>query len=222
MASKTSSKINVDSPDQDAIGSDNRNNETETQTMDIFTESKALITIFISSEKKAIKDFSKAIGDGGFENRLGKLMVAIREKATDAADLKQLMRKTGLKAIDRQRLAEAEWFEVNRNTDVVKATIKDSKKGFSSIGGIQNAIRRNEKLNQAKATDESPKGEEKGESPKGEDKGKDESPKGVLFHELTVDQLVVLIERNFNKDEMLLLAKSLGSKAATKKLDKVA
>ena len=220
MASKTSSKINVDSPDQDAIGSDNRNNETETQTMDIFTESKALITIFISSEKKAIKDFSKAIGDGGFENRLGKLMVAIREKATDAADLKQLMRKTGLKAIDRQRLAEAEWFEVNRNTDVVKATIKDSKKGFSSIGGIQNAIRRNEK--KEKSSDETPKGEEKGESPKGEEKGKDESPKGVLFHELTVDQLVVLIERNFNKDEMLLLAKSLGSKAATKKLDKVA
>ena len=220
MASKTSSKINVDSPDQDAIGSDNRNNETETQTMDIFTESKALVKLFISSEKKAIKDFSKAIGDGGFENRLGKLMVAIREKATDAADLKQLMRKTGLKAIDRQRLAEAEWFEVNRNTDVVKATIKDSKKGFSSIGGIQNAIRRNEK--KEKSSDETPKGEEKGESPKGEEKGKDESPKGVLFHELTVDQLVVLIERNFNKDEMLLLAKSLGSKAATKKLDKVA
>lgn len=220
MASKTSSKINVDSPDQDAIGSDNRNNETETQTMDIFTESKALITIFISSEKKAIKDFSKAIGDGGFENRLGKLMVAIREKATDAADLKQLMRKTGLKAIDRQRLAEAEWFEVNRETDIVKATIKDSKKGFSSIGGIQNAIRRNEK--KEKSSDETPKGEGKDESPKGEEKGKDESPKGVLFHELTVDQLVVLIERNFNKDEMLLLAKSLGSKAATKKLDKVA
>tara|TARA_R110000751_G_scaffold148473_1_gene253282 strand:+ start:206 stop:865 length:660 start_codon:yes stop_codon:yes gene_type:complete len=219
MASKTSSKINVDSPDQDAIGSDNRNNETETQTMDIFTESKALITIFISSEKKAIKDFSKAIGDGGFENRLGKLMVAIREKATDAADLKQLMRKTGLKAIDRQRLAEAEWFEVNRETDIVKATIKDSKKGFSSIGGIQNAIRRNEK--KEKASDETPKGEGKDESPKGEDKG-EETPKGVLFHELTVDQLVVLIERNFNKDEMLLLAKSLGSKAATKKLDKVA
>ena len=219
MASKTSSKINVDSPDQDAIGSDNRNNETETQTMDIFTESKALITIFISSEKKAIKDFSKAIGDGGFENRLGKLMVAIREKATDAADLKQLMRKTGLKAIDRQRLAEAEWFEVNRETDIVKATIKDSKKGFSSIGGIQNAIRRNEK--KEKSSDETPKGEGKDESPKGEEKG-EETPKGVLFHELTVDQLVVLIERNFNKDEMLLLAKSLGSKAATKKLDKVA
>lgn len=218
MANETSSKINVDSPDQDAIGSDNRNDETGTQTMDIFTESKALITIFISSEKKAIKDFSKAIGDGGFENRLGKLMVAIREKATDAADLKQLMRKTGLKAIDRQRLAEAEWFEVNRETDVVKATIKDSKKGFSSIGGIQNAIRRNEKKD-----DKTPKGEEKGkdETPKGEDKG-EETPKGVLFHELTVDQLVVLIERNFNKDEMLLLAKSLGSKAATKKLDKVA
>ena len=219
MASKTSSKINVDSPDQDAIGSDNRNNETETQTMDIFTESKALITIFISSEKKAIKDFSKAIGDGGFENRLGKLMVAIREKATDAADLKQFMRKTGLKAIDRQRLAEAEWFEVNRETDIVKATIKDSKKGFSSIGGIQNAIRRNEK--KEKSSDETPKGEGKDESPKGEEKG-EETPKGVLFHELTVDQLVVLIERNFNKDEMLLLAKSLGSKAATKKLDKVA
>ena len=220
MASKTSSKINVDSPDQDAIGSDNRNNETETQTMDIFTESKELVKLFISSEKKAIKDFSKAIEDGGFENRLGKLMVAIREKATDAADLKQLMRKTGLKAIDRQRLAEAEWFEVNRETDIVKATIKDSKKGFSSIGGIQNAIRRNEK--KEKASDETPKGEGKDESPKGEEKGKDESPKGVLFHELTVDQLVVLIERNFNKDEMLLLAKSLGSKAATKKLDKVA
>ena len=217
MANENSSKLNVDSPNQDALSSENRNNQTGTQTMDIFTESKALITIFISSEKKAIKDFSKAIGDGGFENRLGKLMVAIREKATDAADLKQLMRKTGLKAIDRQRLAEAEWFEINRNTDVVKATIKDSKKGFTSIGGIQNAIRRNEKLNQAKATDDSPKGEDKGEeSPKGEDKG-EETPKGVMFHELTVDQLVVLIERNFNQDEMLLLAKSLAAKVIVKK-----
>jgi hypothetical protein len=217
MANENSSKINVDSPDRDALSSENRNNQTGTQTMDIFTESKELVKLFISSEKKAIKDFSKAIGDGGFENRLGKLMVAIREKATDAADLKKIMRETGLKAIDRQRLAEAEWFEVNRETDVVKATIKDSKKGFTSIGGIQNAIRRNEKLNQAKATDESPKGEDKGEeTPKGEDKG-EETPKGVMFHELTVDQLVALIERNFNQDEMLLLAKSLGAKAAMKK-----
>lgn len=217
MANENSSKLNVDSSDQDALSSENRNNQTGTQTMDIFTESKALVKIFVSAEKKAIKDFSKAIGDGGFENRLGKLMVAIREKATDAADLKKIMKETGLKAIDRQRLAEAEWFEINRNTDVVNATIKDSKKGFTSIGGIQNAIRRNEKLNQAKATDESPKGENKGEeSPKGEDKG-EESPKGVMFHELTVDQLVVLIERNFNQDEMLLLAKSLGAKAAMKK-----
>ena len=217
MANENSSKLNVDSPNQDALSSENRNNQTGTPTMDIFTESKALVKLFISSEKKAIKDFSKAIGDGGFENRLGKLMVAIREKATDAADLKQLMRKTGLKAIDRQRLAEAEWFEINRNTDVVKATIKDSKKGFTSIGGIQNAIRRNEKLNQAKATDDSPKGEDKGEeSPKGEDKG-EETPKGVMFHELTVDQLVVLIERNFNQDEMLLLAKSLAAKVIVKK-----
>ena len=38
-----------------------------------------------------------------------------------------------------------------------------------------------------------------------------------MFHELTVDQLVVLIERNFNQDEMLLLAKSLAAKVIVKK-----
>lgn len=216
MTDETSPKIVIDSPNQDALSSENRNNQTGTQTMDIFTESKALITIFISAEKKAIKDFSKAIGDGGFENRLGKLMVAIREKATDAADLKKIMRETGLKAIDRQRLAEAEWFELNRETDVVKATIKASKKGFTSIGGIQNAIRRNEKLNEATTSEETPKGEGKDESPKGEEKG-EETPKGVLFHELTMSQLIVLIERNFNQDEMLLLAKSLAAKVIVKK-----
>lgn len=196
---------------------------TTTNVVDLTTaegrlaEGTSLSTLWNTRQDKARKQFSKDISEGGFDRRLGQLILVVRSLNSEAADLKLAMKELKLSSIDRRRISEAVWLEENYESEAVKDALKASKKGFTTIGGLQNAIR------QAEA----PQAETGTEGKSTEGATEAEYTEGEMSHDgtivvKTVDDVVKEIIANFNEDERLLIAKAIAASITLVKKAKAA
>jgi len=195
---------------------------TTTNVVDLTTaegrlaEGTSLSTLWNTRQDKARKQFSKDISEGGFDRRLGQLILVVRSLNSEAADLKLAMKELKLSSIDRRRISEAVWLEENYESEAVKDALKASKKGFTTIGGLQNAIRQAEAPQAETGTE--------GKSTEGATEANTE---GEMSHDgtivvKTVDDVVKEIIANFNEDERLLIAKAIAASITLVKKAKAA
>jgi len=195
---------------------------TTTNVVDLTTaegrlaEGTSLSTLWNTRQDKARKQFSKDISEGGFDRRLGQLILVVRSLNSEAADLKIAMKELKLSSIDRRRISEAVWLEENYESEAVKDALKASKKGFTTIGGLQNAIRQAEAPQAETGTE--------GKSTEGATEANTE---GEMSHDgtivvKTVDDVVAEIIANFNEDERLLIAKAIAASITLVKKAKAA
>ena len=195
---------------------------TTTNVVDLTTaegrlaEGTSLSTLWNTRQDKARKQFSKDISEGGFDRRLGQLILVVRSLNSEAADLKLAMKELKLSSIDRRRISEAVWLEENYESEAVKDALKASKKGFTTIGGLQNAIRQAEAPQAETGTE--------GKSTEGATEANTE---GEMSHDgtivvKTVDDVVAEIIANFNEDERLLIAKAIAASITLVKKAKAA
>lgn len=196
---------------------------TTTNVVDLTTaegrlaEGTSLSTLWNTRQDKARKQFSKDISEGGFDRRLGQLILVVRSLNSEAADLKIAMKELKLSSIDRRRISEAVWLEENYESEAVKDALKASKKGFTTIGGLQNAIRQAEAPQAETGTE--------GKSTEGATEAED--TEGEMSHDgtivvKTVDDVVKEIIANFNEDERLLIAKAIAASITLVKKAKAA
>ena len=196
---------------------------TTTNVVDLTTaegrlaEGTSLSTLWNTRQDKARKQFSKDISEGGFDRRLGQLILVVRSLNSEAADLKLAMKELKLSSIDRRRISEAVWLEENYESEAVKDALKASKKGFTTIGGLQNAIRQAEAPQAETGTE--------GKSTEGATEAED--TEGEMSHDgtivvKTVDDVVKEIIANFNEDERLLIAKAIAASITLVKKAKAA
>ena len=175
-------------------------------------EGTTLSTLWNTRQDKARKQFSKDISVGGFDRRLGQLVLIVRSLNSEAAELKLAMKELKLSSIDRRRISEAVWLEENVDSEAVQAVLKASKKGFTTIGGLQNAMRQAE----APEAETGTEGATEAEYTEGE-----LSYDGTMVVK-TVDDVVKEIIANFNEDERLLIAKALAASITLVKKAKAA
>ena len=195
---------------------------TTTNVVDLTTaegrlaEGTSLSTLWNNRQEKLRKEFRKDISEGGFDRRLGQLVLVVRSLNSEAADLKIAMKELKLSSIDRRRISEAVWLEENYESEAVKDALKASKKGFTTIGGLQNAIRQAEAPQAETGTE--------GKSTEGATEANTE---GEMSHDgtivvKTVDDVVAEIIANFNEDERLLIAKAIAASITLVKKAKAA
>ena len=110
--------------------------------------------------------FNKSTQADGFDTRLGKLMLALKQEANGRIS-SQRLRDCGINGIDKRRRSEALWFVENETE--ARAFVKSSKKGFTSLSALQKAMAKSAK---ADDTTESatPKGEDKSDVGLADDK----------------------------------------------------
>lgn len=83
------------------------------------------------------KRFNKFTQTEGFDTRLGKLMLALKQEAEGRIP-SQRLKDCGINNIDKRRRSEALWFVENETE--ARAFIKASKKGFTSLSALQKAM----------------------------------------------------------------------------------
>jgi len=110
---------------------------TTVATTNLVDEGKALAEEWKKISKADKGRFTRSIKDGGFDNRLGKLMLTLRgnKEFVDTATLKS----HGIQGIDKRRRSEALWFAVNEAEAF--QFVKASKKGFTSLSALQRAMK---------------------------------------------------------------------------------
>lgn len=102
--------------------------------------------------------FTKSTQADGFDTRLGKLMLALKQE-TDAGRISsQRLKDCGINGIDKRRRSEALWFVENETE--AREFVKASKKGFTSLSALQKAMAKSAKAEESTET-ATPKGEDK-------------------------------------------------------------
>lgn len=101
--------------------------------------------------------FTKSTQADGFDTRLGKLMLALKQEANGRISSSRL-KDCGINGIDKRRRSEALWFVENETE--AREFVKASKKGFTSLSALQKAMAKSAKADEA-TTDATPKGEDK-------------------------------------------------------------
>ena len=112
--------------------------ETSEASDALIVEGKALAVEWSKMVKSETSAFNRSIKDGGFDNRLGKLLLTLKGDAeqTPAA----LLKTHGVNTIDRRRRSEAMWFASNE-VEIV-AYIKASKQSLSSLSAVQRSMKK--------------------------------------------------------------------------------
>ena len=111
--------------------------------------------------------FTKSTQADGFDTRLGKLMLALKQE-TDAGRISSSrLKECGIHNIDKRRRSEALWFVENETE--AREFVKASKKGFTSLSALQKAMAKSAKADEA-TTDATPKGEDKSDVGLADDK----------------------------------------------------
>ena len=102
--------------------------------------------------------FTKSTQADGFDTRLGKLMLALKQE-TDAGRISsQRLKDCGINGIDKRGRSEALWFVENETE--AREFVKASKKGFTSLSALQKAMAKSAKAEESTET-ATPKGEDK-------------------------------------------------------------
>ena len=89
--------------------------------------------------------FTKSTKADGFDTRLGKLMLALKQEAGGRIQSARL-KDCGINSIDKRRRSEALWFV--ENEDAARDFIQASKKGFTSLTALQAAMRKSAKADE--------------------------------------------------------------------------
>jgi len=104
------------------------------------SEGLALAKMYKSEQSSLKKRFKISISKDGLDYRLGKLMRSLRDEVgEDGKVTSARLRDVGVANIDKRRRAEALWF-FNNQEDCL-ASIKASKKGFTSLSALQRAMK---------------------------------------------------------------------------------
>lgn len=101
--------------------------------------------------------FTKSTQADGFDTRLGKLMLALKQEANGRISSSRL-KDCGINGIDKRRRSEALWFVENETE--AREFVKASKKGFTSLSALQKAMAKSAKADDATES-ATPKGEDK-------------------------------------------------------------
>ena len=136
-------------------------NEVTLNTLE--AEGRALARIWNGITKG---DFNHSTKADGFDTRLGKLMLALKQEGGQRIS-SQRLKDVGIHNIAKQRRAEALWFIENEKQ--ARDFVKASKKGFTSLSALQKAMA---KASKDVDTTESatPKGEDKSDVGLADDK----------------------------------------------------
>ena len=111
--------------------------------------------------------FTKSTQADGFDTRLGKLMLALKQE-TDAGRISSSrLKECGIHNIDKRRRSEALWFVENETE--AREFVKASKKGFTSLSALQKAMAKASKDAESTET-ATPKGEDKSDVGLADDK----------------------------------------------------
>ena len=111
--------------------------------------------------------FNKSTQADGFDTRLGKLMLALKQEANGRIS-SQRLKDCGINGIDKRRRSEALWFVENETE--ARAFVKASKKGFTSLSALQKAMAKSAKADDTDTKDTTPKGEDKSDVGLADDK----------------------------------------------------
>ena len=115
----------------------------ETSTLE--AEGKALAKIDKQREAKARKVLKADIQPDGYLARLGKLMFALKQEANGRISTSRL-KECGIDGIDKRRRSEALWFIENEQE--CRAFIEASRKGFTSLTALKEAMRKSAKADE--------------------------------------------------------------------------
>ena len=148
---------------------------TETTTteiivsLDLQAEGKALADINRKRESKARRDFNKDIAVvtedtvGGFDVRLGNLMVELRSDMAEGERIStKLIKAACIASIPSQRRSEALRLVTQR--DAIDAFLKETGSKFTSLTALFAAIDKQAKLDSKDDTEGDTEGEEAGEA----------------------------------------------------------
>ena len=108
------------------------------------------------------KRFTSSTKAEGFDTRLGKLMLALKQEGGQRIS-SQRLKDCNIHGIAKQRRSEALWFI--ENEDAARAFMKTSKKGFTSLSALQKAFNESAKADKPKQ----PKADKPPVEPKGSD-----------------------------------------------------
>jgi len=128
-------------------------NSIVAQTAEINTlevEGKALAKIDKQREAKARKVLKADIQPDGYLARLGKLMFALKQEANGRISTSRL-KECGIDGIDKRRRSEALWFIENEQE--CRAFIEASRKGFTSLTALKEAMRNSAKADEQPEAD---------------------------------------------------------------------
>lgn len=111
------------------------------------SEGKALSQEWKKICKADTKRFNASTKADGFDTRLGKLMLALKQEGGQRITSARL-KDCNIHTIAKQRRSEALWFV--ENEDAARAFMKTSKKGFTSLSALQKAFNQSAKADEPK------------------------------------------------------------------------
>lgn len=156
-------------------------------------EGMALAQMWTSICKADKKRFTASTKADGFDTRLGKLMLALKNEGSERIS-SQRLKDCGIHNIDKRRRSEALWFV--ENEDTCRDFVKKSKKGFTSLTALQAAMRKDAKASDA---DKQPKADAKSKvGPKQSKTGLEDVPADMTAADVAVSVLDILDAHNIS------------------------
>jgi len=185
---------------------------TNTATVTV-TEGHELAALWAKREAADRRVFKRDIADGGFDNRLGKLLVQLYAENPGTYLDKAVVKAHKLDVIPGQRRSDALWFAREGDSELVQGVLQASKRGFTSLAALKQACDK-----AAKKAEKDAKVSSEGE---GEGEGASED-KGVNFANLAPHEVIALITRNFTVEAQAEIARAIAMNVKAKAARKAA
>jgi hypothetical protein len=195
----------------------NNTNTTAATATTTEIEGHELAALWAKREAADRRVFKRDIADGGFDNRLGKLLVQLYAENPGTYLDKAIVRAHKLDTIPGQRRSDALWFAREGESDLVQGVLQASKRGFTSLAALKAACDK-----AVKKAEKDAKGASEGE---GEGEGASEGAsegKGVNFADLAPHEVIELITRNFSVEAQAEIARAIALNVKAKAARKAA
>lgn len=192
----------------------NTNTNTATVTATV-TEGHELAALWAKREAADRRVFKRDIAEGGFDNRLGKLLVELYAENPGTYLDKAVVKAHKLDVIPGQRRSDALWFAREGDSELVQGVLQASKRGFTSLAALKQACDK-----AAKKAEKDAKVSSEGEG-EGEGEGASED-KGVNFANLAPHEVIALITRNFTVEAQAEIARAIAMNVKAKAARKAA
>jgi hypothetical protein len=189
----------------------NNTNTTATATTTEI-EGHELAALWAKREAADRRVFKRDIADGGFDNRLGKLLVQLYAENPGTYLDKAIVRAHKLDTIPGQRRSDALWFAREGESDLVQGVLQASKRGFTSLAALKAACDK-----AVKKAEKDAKGASEGEG-----EGASKGDEGVNFANLAPHEVVALVTRNFSVEAQAEIARAIALNVKAKAARKAA